>query len=63
MQKFKVVYRYGERIKQEVGQLEFEIDDTLPGNMMKNAEEKAKELIKKEKKLNTFKIISCFPVK
>jgi hypothetical protein len=63
MQKFKVVYRSGDRIKQEVGQLEFEVDETQPGNIMKIAEEKAKELIKKEKKISTFKIISCFPIK
>lgn len=63
MQKFKVVYRWGERIKQEVGQLEFEVDDTQPGNIIKLPEEKAKELIKKEKKISSFKIISCFPVK
>ena len=63
MQKFKVVYRWGERIKQEFGQMEFEIDDTQPGNIIKLAEEKARELIKKEKKISSFKIISCFPVK
>ena len=63
MQKFAVVYRWGDRMHQQVGQLEFEMDETQPGNILKLAEEKAKELIKTEKKIKEFKIISCYPVK
>ncbi len=63
MQKFAVVYRWGDRMHQQVGQLEFEMDETQPGNIMKLAEEKAKELIKTEKNIKEFKVISCYPVK
>ena len=63
MKKFVVVFRSGERMKQEVGQLEFEVDETQGGDVNKLAAQKAQEIIKQEKKLTNFKIISVYPAR
>ena len=42
MQKFAVVYRWGDRMHQQVGQLEFEMDETQPGNILSWQKKKPK---------------------
>ncbi len=44
MQKFAVVYRWGDRMHQQVGQLEFEMDETQPGNILKAGRRKSQRI-------------------